>query len=274
MAGDWIKLEHTTPDKPEVIRMATMLRIDQDAVTGKLLRLWIWADQNSIDGEAVLVTHAFIDRFTGCKKFSAALLAVGWLAGEDGNLSLPNFDRHNGESAKARGESARRMAKSRANKKEHLLPESAPDVAEKLQQKAQPEKRREEVIERENAGATLAEWAERIVKAYPRQDAPSECRQLVLDCLQSEVDPTTPDDMLAKVKLCTEFIAQWPTGHANGMVPFARNFFGRESWRSPEAYSTPPRAKGTNRIPQAVPVVGMGTGFGVKFLNGGTHAHE
>ena len=38
MAGDWIKVEHTTPDKPEVVKLADMIGIDQDAVVGKLLR--------------------------------------------------------------------------------------------------------------------------------------------------------------------------------------------------------------------------------------------
>ena len=76
MAGDWIKTEHTLPDKPEIIRMAAMLDIDQDAVTGKLLRIWIWADQNSVSGEGIPVTCAFLDRLVDCKGFSAAMGAV------------------------------------------------------------------------------------------------------------------------------------------------------------------------------------------------------
>ena len=116
MAGDWIKFEHTTPDKPEVIRLATRLGLDQDAVTGKLLRLWIWADQNSVDGVNVPVTRAFVDRLTGCPGFTEALAAVGWLSGEDGVITLSNFTRHNGTTAKARANSNRRMAKSRAAK--------------------------------------------------------------------------------------------------------------------------------------------------------------
>jgi len=42
----WIKLEHATPDKPEIWEMAGILGIDPDAVLGKVLRAWIWADQN------------------------------------------------------------------------------------------------------------------------------------------------------------------------------------------------------------------------------------
>ena len=61
MAGDWIKIEHVTPDKPEVWEMAELLGIDADSVAGKLLRIWIWADQQTISGNARSVTFA-LDR--------------------------------------------------------------------------------------------------------------------------------------------------------------------------------------------------------------------
>lgn len=40
MAGDWIKFEIGTSDKPEVRAIAHDLNIDLDAVIGKLLRVW------------------------------------------------------------------------------------------------------------------------------------------------------------------------------------------------------------------------------------------
>lgn len=113
MAGDWIKIDHTLPDKPEVVSMAGILGIDQDAVCGKLSRIWIWADQNSVDGNGLSVTETFLDRITICAGFSAALRKVGWLSGNDGSLCFPNFDRHNGQSAKARAVTNRRVAKYR-----------------------------------------------------------------------------------------------------------------------------------------------------------------
>lgn len=102
MAGDWIKVEHVTPDKPEVVALAGMLNIDQDAVTGKLLRLWIWADQQLNGCHAITVTNSFIDRLTFCPGFAAGLVKVGWLEGREGRLSIPHFDRHNGQTAKNR----------------------------------------------------------------------------------------------------------------------------------------------------------------------------
>jgi len=135
--SDWIKIEVTTPDKPEVVAMAAALRVDQDAVAGKLFRVWAWADANSVNGEALPVTAAFLDRLTNRRGFADAMRSVGWVTGEDGSLSFPRFDRHNGASAKGRAESNRRMIKSRELRKNAGI--GCGDVAEKPQQKPQPE---------------------------------------------------------------------------------------------------------------------------------------
>ncbi len=111
----WIKVEHTTPDKPEVVAMAAALGIDQDAVFGKLVRLWIWADANSCNGNALTVTEAWIDRHTHQPGLARAMRACGWLMGQDGSLTFPGFDRHNGSSAKERATTNRRVAQHRSN---------------------------------------------------------------------------------------------------------------------------------------------------------------
>ncbi|WP_020408948.1 hypothetical protein [Hahella ganghwensis] len=113
MAGDWIKLDHTTPDKPEVFKMAELLDIDPDAVSGKLLRIWIWADQQTIDGNAKNVTKALLDRITAVTGFADAMLQVGWLSESGDGMVFPDFGKHNGNGAKKRAESNRRVAKHR-----------------------------------------------------------------------------------------------------------------------------------------------------------------
>lgn len=159
MAGDWIKFEHTTPDKPEVIKMANILKIDQDSVVGKLLRVWLWADQNSLTGEGISVTEAFLDRLTCKRGFASAMRTVGWLKGIDGQLAFHNFERHNGVTAKARAESGRRMTRMRAL--HNSRNKSYANVTEKAQQKPQPEKRREDIYNlapaKADAGALLLE---------------------------------------------------------------------------------------------------------------------
>jgi len=140
MAGDWIKVQHVTPDKPEVIGIADHLGIDQDAVTGKLLRLWIWADQQTFDGNAggngISVTTSFIDRCTSVAGFADAMIRVGWLSSSDGRMTFPNFDRHNGQTAKQRGLTTKRVARHR-DKSNDVCNDGS--VTQAL-----PEKRREE----------------------------------------------------------------------------------------------------------------------------------
>ena len=46
----WIEAHDTLPDHPKVLRAAKMLRLDSDALVGKLLRLWTWALSNREDG--------------------------------------------------------------------------------------------------------------------------------------------------------------------------------------------------------------------------------
>lgn len=117
MAGDWIKIEASTPDKPEVFMIADILGIDPDAAFGKLFRVWSWFDQHTEDGNAPSVTKVIIDKQAGVMGFADAMQAAGWLSTEEQFLQIPNFDRHNGKSAKKRALTAKRVAehKQRAN---------------------------------------------------------------------------------------------------------------------------------------------------------------
>jgi hypothetical protein len=155
MAGDWIKVESVTPDKPELVRMAELLGIDQDAVFGKVFRLWAWADQNialaddvgndesNDDSVTTTVTSAFVDRLTFCVGFAKAMVDVGWLVFTEGGIRLPNFKRHNGETAKTRALTARRVAK--AKKKANAAGASSVTPAPLPNALPREEKRREDL---------------------------------------------------------------------------------------------------------------------------------
>lgn len=138
MASSWIKVEVITPDKPEIFQIAEILNIDPDAVLGKLVRIWAWADQQTIDGNAGSVTRGVLDRISFITGFADALIAVGWLAYEDGKMVLPNFDRHNGESSKKRALTNRRVADHRKRETQK--------VTQPALQKALPEEEEEEDI--------------------------------------------------------------------------------------------------------------------------------
>jgi hypothetical protein len=110
MAGDWLKVEVATPDKPEIWLIAEELQIDPDAVVGKLLRVWAWFDQQTENGNAPIVTKMLLDRKVGVTGFCNSIIKAGWMQEEE-YLSLPNFDRHNGQTAKNRALTAKRVAK-------------------------------------------------------------------------------------------------------------------------------------------------------------------
>ena len=113
MAQQWIKFATNTGDKPEVWAMAQALGIDPDAVVGKLLRVWAWFDAHSETGNAPSVTRSLLDRVAGVSGFTNAMIAVCWMRDDGTRLELPNFDRHNGKTAKTRALTANRVEKSR-----------------------------------------------------------------------------------------------------------------------------------------------------------------
>jgi len=143
MAGDWIKFELATPDKPEVWAIAAALGIDPDAVVGKLLRVWGWFDQQTENGNAPSVSKMLLDRLVGVTGFCNAVIDAEWMIDDGRELSLPHFDRHNGKTAKNRALTAKRVAeyktKTNATGNEKVTPAPLP----------REEKRREEKIDKE-----------------------------------------------------------------------------------------------------------------------------
>lgn len=101
-------------DDPAVISIAARLDIDEDTIVGKLHRIWSWFDQHTVNGNASGVTATWVDRRCSLPGIAAAMIAVGWLVDGPNGLQLPNFERHNGETGKARALTAKRVAKSKA----------------------------------------------------------------------------------------------------------------------------------------------------------------
>lgn len=115
MAGDWIKFELTTLDKPEVCQIADLADIDPDAVVGKLMRVWGWFDQQTEKGNAPSVSKKLLDRLVGVIGFCEHMKSVAWMIEVDDVISLPHFDRHNGKTAKNRLLTAKRVANHKAS---------------------------------------------------------------------------------------------------------------------------------------------------------------
>jgi|SRR6185369_15461410 len=116
MAGDWIKFDASTPEKPEVLGITvTMGWDDPDLTVGKLLRVWRWFDQQTLDGNAASVSLALLNRIAGVSGFAEAMVKFKWLIANEDGISLPNFHKHNGKTAKTRCQTAKRVANLKTN---------------------------------------------------------------------------------------------------------------------------------------------------------------
>ncbi len=156
MAGDWLKFESSTPEKREVLAITLELGFDDpDLTVGKLLRVWRWFDQQTVNGNAVSVTPALLDRLIGVTGITQAMANVGWMLINAEGLLLPNFDRHNGKTAKNRALTAKRVANFKGN---------AGIVSEALPRE---EKRREEV--KAIGDCKKTESFDEFWKAYPKK---------------------------------------------------------------------------------------------------------
>ncbi len=110
----WIKIRNDIEDDPAVISIAAATGLHTDHVVGKLRRIWAWADEQTYDGNAAGVTAAWIDAKVGVTGFAAAMMEVKWLELTNQGIAIPNFDRHNGQTAKDRILTAKRVAKHKA----------------------------------------------------------------------------------------------------------------------------------------------------------------
>lgn len=116
MAGDWLKVEKATPDKPEVRHIARLCNVSPGDAFAAWFRLWCYLDTVTADGEVRFLTPADCDEFARLPGIGAALShdhGCGWIVFHSRGATVANWDRHNGESAKQRANTQLRVAKLR-----------------------------------------------------------------------------------------------------------------------------------------------------------------
>lgn len=140
MNSDWIKMRSNLDTDPDVIAISRQLGLDEFAVVGRLHKFWSWADRHVADGILHRTPLEWIDRFVSQPGFAAALVTVGWLKIGDDSLHLPNWNRHNGSSAKVRARDAIRKKEQRTQHNNVVLdkpsdkcPENVHEITDKTQ---------------------------------------------------------------------------------------------------------------------------------------------
>lgn len=138
MAGEWLKFEKATLDKPEVLAVAAALGWDADMAIGKFVRMWSWFDTHTVDGDARGVTPALLDSILRVTGFVSEVQKVGWLEVHEWGIRLPKFDVHCGETAKKRALGAKRNATYRASNAKgdaHSVTNASPREEKKRKEK-------------------------------------------------------------------------------------------------------------------------------------------
>jgi hypothetical protein len=117
----WIKMRVDLHTDPRVVRIQCALRAAgvsmscsssamRCAIIGALHRVWSIADTHTEDGVLTGYSLEVIDDLVGIDGFASAMMSIGWLADGPKGLWVPDFDKHNGQSAKRRATHAQQMA--------------------------------------------------------------------------------------------------------------------------------------------------------------------
>lgn len=114
---NWIKIEKSTPDKPELRKAARMCGVGKAEVFFAFFQLWSYFDSHCDSGFLPGLTREDIDDAAGLPGFAQALVYVGWLVVDASGVTIVNWERHNGKSAKVRAQTMRRVQAHRARKR-------------------------------------------------------------------------------------------------------------------------------------------------------------
>ena len=110
----WIKVRTNLTTDPRVWEIARRVGCSVPCAVGGLVAVWSFADEHSTDGVLRFVDTMRLDTIAGASGFAAAMAAVDWLrTDEAGQIVLPRFGEHNGETAKQRAQGAVRVARHR-----------------------------------------------------------------------------------------------------------------------------------------------------------------
>lgn len=190
---------------PAVRAIARELKIDVFGVVGRLHALWSWADEHANNGEIPFGEPNDVDVLVGMKGFASALVRVGWLDISTDSILFPNFDRHNGASAKKRALDTERKRLSRNQQDTEICPPSVRDLSASETDKSvtREEKRREEKSNTKTLGKNLQaaeaaptlsdeDWLKGLAEnaAYSTLDVPREHAKMCVWCSTHGKQPT------------------------------------------------------------------------------------
>ncbi len=268
MAGEWIPIDISLDQKPEVQELIDLTGEPVETVCFRLWKLWGWASMNSEDG-TVRATPARLARTCGGgPEFWQAVETVGWVRFvDDGAAEIPGWGRRFTQSAKARAMHIDRASRAR----------QAPTGAQQKRSKsargecapAQQKRTREEErtvsssssppVDVEADGATLrAAWNE-AARRFPDRVKPCSSDRLPAAALDRLAEPGWLSEALeaiGRLHECRYFTTPIPLAQFAGVRADGRRFTSRVLDQEFDNAKTPaagvgPRAGHDERRPAA-----------------------
>jgi hypothetical protein len=188
---------------PKVVRLASASNADRLRVVGGLHAVWCLFDEHSEDGCLYGYTPSAIDEEIGWPGFCNLLISIGWVE-SDGNdgLSLPEFDTHNGASAKRRAMEADRKRAERAAPKDHPHDGSNLSASHADKKRTREEESREEYSVPIGTGAVGAGKKPRTAAEQRKSDLWRSIKLLLVESGESK-------DLKAAGAIVTQAIAKF-----------------------------------------------------------------
>ncbi len=131
----WIKVDTTLVNKPKVVQISRILKKKREETLGFLIKFWCLVDGLTEDGFLPGYDRVAVDDLVGLKGFAKALQVVDWLDFNDDGCVVARYDKHNGNSAKKRAESALRNKRFMRKKSNTNLTQSALENAQPREDK-------------------------------------------------------------------------------------------------------------------------------------------
>jgi hypothetical protein len=122
----WIKMGVGLRRHPKVVRLAAALKADRLRVVGALHAVWCVFDEHSNAGRLEGYSSSVMDEEIGWRGFSKAMQGIGWLVEDADGLTVPDYEEHNGPTAKRRAQDASRKGRSRAEADDQPDPDPQP----------------------------------------------------------------------------------------------------------------------------------------------------
>lgn len=215
MAGEWIKMRMDLQDDPAVYKLASITKMDRFAVIGRLYSFWAWADKHAVDGRVDGATSHVVDDIARCDGFAEALVSVRWLEIGDDFISIPNHDRHNGESAKERSLKNARQARWRQGKADKASTDV--DATTSTHASTREEKRRDNPPTPKGGCARFEDFWSAWPKSERKQDKVKCARKWRSEGLDQQADAILADIAVKReTKKWAEGFVEAPLVYLNG----------------------------------------------------------